>query len=61
MKMDHCLIYLFLAALLSCGEKPAADKSSATELILDSDGSKLAKQFDADAADTRLVILLSPT
>lgn len=55
-------LYLFLtAALLSCSGKPDATNNGAAGLIFDGDGVKLAAQFDADSAKTRLVILLSPT
>jgi len=57
-------VYLFLMlALPGCGEKPQNDRQAAGSAPpnLSSDISKLAEQFEADSAGTRLVLLLSPT
>lgn len=63
-KIRHGIYFVFLLALFSCSEKPQNNNAGNRQTgaaALSSDVVQLAEHFLADSAQTRLVILLSPT
>lgn len=63
-KIRHGIYFVLSLALLSCSEKPQNNNAGTPQTAaatLSSDVVQLADHFLADSAQTRLVILLSPT
>jgi len=60
-KIRRGIFFVLLLSLISCSEKPQNQKANSPNPEVGSDIAQLAASFLADSAQTRLVILLSPT
>ncbi len=63
-KIRQGIYFVLWLALLSCSEKPQKHNAGTPKIAaadLGSDVVQMAESFLADSAQTRLVILLSPT